>query len=407
MSAEVSLLFPATGVSKVRPGVAAMANKALRASARFWFVVTMSGQLFMAFAVAAFYGMTAARGDVFAWNRHMTHGYAAGKPMGNFAVAMHLLSAFVILAAGATQFIPAIRTRFPRVHRWTGRFYMLAAVGLSAAGLYMHFVSGAVGDASVRWASVVNVVLIVACGAQALRYAIARDFATHRRWSLRFFLVVSASWFFRAGFFATILIAGGPIGFDPVTFTGPLLTGMSYAQFGVPLLVAELYFLAQRSPRAWPRFAMSATLVLLTLFTMAGAAGVAMLNWVPAIREAFDFRKPLVPALFATIDAKGIDAAVRQYHELKATQPQVWNFDEKPLNTLGHQFLRANKYAEAIAVFRLNVEAYPRSSNARDNLGDGYARAGDRAHAIEAYRQALQLNPKNLASAAALRKLEH
>lgn len=406
MSAE-SLPFPATGVSRARRVAPATANKTLRASARFWFVVTMLGQLFMAFAVASFYGMTAARGDVFAWNRHMTHGYASGKPMGNFAVAMHLLSAIVVLAAGATQFIPGIRARFPRVHRWTGRFYMLAAVSLSAAGLYMHFVNGAVGDASVRWASVVNVVLIAGCGVQALRYAIARDFATHRRWSLRFFLVVSASWFFRAGFFATILIAGRPIGFDPVTFTGPLLTIMSYAQFGVPLLVAELYFLAQRSPHAWPRFAVSALLIVLTLGTLAGAAGVAMLNWVPAIREAFDVRKPLVPALFATIDAKGIDAAVRQYHELKAAQPQVWNFDEKPLNTLAYQLLRAKKYPEAIGVFRLNVEAYPRSSNARDGLGDGYLRAGDRAHAIEQYRQALQLDPKNLASAASLRKLEH
>ena len=36
---------------------------ALKASARFWFVTTLTGQLLFGFAVASFYGLTAARGD--------------------------------------------------------------------------------------------------------------------------------------------------------------------------------------------------------------------------------------------------------------------------------------------------------------------------------------------------------
>ena len=51
----------------------------LKAAARFWFVVAVLGQLLFAFTVASYYGLTAARGDLGAWNRHMTHGYAAGE----------------------------------------------------------------------------------------------------------------------------------------------------------------------------------------------------------------------------------------------------------------------------------------------------------------------------------------
>ena len=55
-------------------------------AARVWFAAAILGQLLFAFTVAAFYGMTAARGNLWAWNRHLTHGYVAGDGMGNAAV---------------------------------------------------------------------------------------------------------------------------------------------------------------------------------------------------------------------------------------------------------------------------------------------------------------------------------
>ena len=41
-----------------------VAATALKAAARFWFVVTVLGQLVFAFALASFYGLTALRGPV-------------------------------------------------------------------------------------------------------------------------------------------------------------------------------------------------------------------------------------------------------------------------------------------------------------------------------------------------------
>jgi Flp pilus assembly protein TadD len=43
----------------------------------------------------------------------------------------------------------------------------------------------------------------------------------------------------------------------------------------------------------------------------------------------------------------------------------------------------------------LEVKLNPTSWNAFDSLGEAYARNGQKAEAISAYRQSLVLNPKN------------
>ncbi len=224
-----------------------VADKVLKAAARFWFVATVVGQLLFGFTVASFYALTALRGDYHKWN--FTNGYVPSFSLGNTAVAMHVASAAIIMLAGAVQLVPQVRNRFPVFHRWNGRIYMLTAVTLSVAGLYMTWFRGSVGDLSIHLGSTLNAVLIWLCGGMALRYALARDFKTHRRWALRFFLVVSASWFFRIGFFLSFLVFKGPFGFNPVTFTGPFLTFMAFGQYLVPLAFLEIYLRAQDSPR--------------------------------------------------------------------------------------------------------------------------------------------------------------
>src|SRR6201993_3099444 len=211
------------------------ANTALKAAARFWFVVAVIGQLIFAVAVASFYGLTALRGDYHGWSKFITHGYVPGDTVGNFAVAMHVSTAVVVMSAGALQLIPGVRDRFPVFHRWNGRIYMLTAVMLSIAGLYMTWIRGSVGDLAQHIGSSLGAVLIWLCAAMALRYALVRDFKTHRRWALRLFLVASAAWFLRLAFFLTLLLFKGPFGFNPQTFTGPFLTIMTFAQYLVPL----------------------------------------------------------------------------------------------------------------------------------------------------------------------------
>ena len=381
-----------------------MADKTLRAATRFWFVVTILGQLAFAFAVATFYGLTSLRGDYHKWI--FTNGFVPGVSMGNTAVIMHLVSAVVIMLAGAVQLVPEVRAKFPRFHRWNGRIYMFAAVALSAAGVYMHLVRGAVGGPVIHLSATVNAILIWICAGYALGSAMSRDFRTHRRWALRLFLVVSASWFLRIGIFLSFLIAGRPFGFDPATLEGPFFTFMSFAQYLVPLAVLEIYLRAQDRPGALRRMATAAMLFVLTLGMAAGLLGVGTAVWAPQVKAAFDSRTSIAETLSGTIASRGIDAAEKQYRELKASSPSNYNFDEGELNSLGYQLLRAKKFDDAIRVFQLNTEAYPKSSNVYDSLGEAYMNAGNKPLAIANYEQSLVLNPKNLNGARMLEKLK-
>ena len=391
-----------TAVMTPRLELDSLAGGALKAAARLWFVVTVIGQAVFAVATASFYGLTALRGDYHGWR--ITQGHVAGNRMGNSAVAMHLIAAVLIMLAGAIQLVPQVRSRFPVFHRWNGRIYLLAALAVSAAGVYLTW-RGSVGDVSQHMGGTFNAVLIWLFAGMALWYAIARDFVTHRRWALRLFVVVSAAWFFRIVFFFSFFVFGGPVGFDPTTFRGPFLTIMSYGDALLPLAVLELYFRAQNRPGALRRIAMAAALFVVTAAMGVGIFAVTMAAWAPEVKAALDRRTSIAETLSRTISSNGIDEAVKQYRDLKTAVPGAYNFDEDELNALGYRLLRAKKYREAIRIFQLNVEAYPQSSNVYDSLGEAYMDDGNKAAAITNYRRSLELNPKNTNGVVMLRKL--
>jgi len=381
-----------TAVMTPRLELDSLADSALKAAARFWFVVAVIGQLLFALATASFYGLTALRGDYHGWR--ITQGHVAGDLAGNSAVAMHLISAVVIMLAGAVQLVPQVRSRFPVFHRWNGRIYMLAALAVSAAGVYMTW-RGSVGDLSQHIGGSLNAVLIWLFAGMALRYAVARDFRTHRRWALRLFLVVSAAWFFRIVVFLSFIVFKGPVGFDPTTFRGPFLTFMSFGQYLLPLAFLELYLRAEERPGALQRMATAAGLFIVALAMGAGVFAVSVALWVPQVKAAFDNRKSIAETLSRTIASAGIDEAARRYHDLKTAAPATYNFDEDQLNALGYRLTQAKEYSKAIRIFQLNVEAYPQSSNVYDSLGEAYMDSGDKTQAKANYQKSLELNPKN------------
>ncbi|NLP10779.1 amidohydrolase family protein [bacterium] len=122
--------------------------------------------------------------------------------------------------------------------------------------------------------------------------------------------------------------------------------------------------------------------------------------------ETLAAQKSIAENLLQTINEKDLPAAIAQYHELKNTQFDNYDFRESELNTLGYQLLRMNKIIEAIEIFKLNVEAYPQSSNVYDSLGEAYMINGDKELAINNYEKSLELNPKNSNAVEMLKKLK-
>lgn len=391
-----------TAVLTNRLELDSVADAFLNAAVRFWFAVTVLGQIVFAFTLASFYGMTAARGNVQAWNKFV-HGIVPGDHMGNLALMIHLSSAVAVMSAGALQLVPGVRNRFPVFHRWNGRFYLLTALGVSGAGFYMTWFRLTVGDLPQHIASSLNAVLIWLCAALALRYALVRDFKTHRRWALRLFLVVSASWFLRIIFFLSLFLFHRSL--DPNTIQGPFFTALSFAQYVVPLAVLEIYFYARDHAAALPRIATATLLFVLTFGMIAGLFAVGSAIWVPQVKAGYDPRTSVSQTLAATLASQGVDRAVQQYHDLKRNSPAAYNFDEAELNALGYDLLRAKKFPEAIRIFQLNIETYPQAANPYDSLGEAYMDQGNKPLAIAFYKKSLELNPNNHNAVVMLQKL--
>ena len=132
----------------------------------------------------------------------------------------------------------------------------------------------------------------------------------------------------------------------------------------------------------------------------------ASLDAMLAKIEALASRKSIGDVLEATIKEKGVEAAIRQYRELKSTQPDSYDFgDMYTLKVLGDQLLDAKKIKDAIRIFELNTEAFPRWWWAYDDLAEAYMGAGEKELAIKNYKKSLQLDPANQNAAIKLKQL--
>jgi CubicO group peptidase (beta-lactamase class C family) len=88
---------------------------------------------------------------------------------------------------------------------------------------------------------------------------------------------------------------------------------------------------------------------------------------------------------------QGIDAAKKIMPELIEKFPP--NEIEAGINSLGYSFLNAEKYNKAIAVFKLNVEHFPKSANVYDSLAEAYMNSGKNELAIQYYKKTLEAIP--------------
>jgi glyoxylase-like metal-dependent hydrolase (beta-lactamase superfamily II) len=106
-----------------------------------------------------------------------------------------------------------------------------------------------------------------------------------------------------------------------------------------------------------------------------------------------------------TLNEQGLEAALAVHRELRGLPEGDVYFSENDFNQLGYRLLGDERYAEAIAVFELNVEMYPESWNVYDSLGEAKLAAGDSERAIELYRRSLEINPENVNAVSVLQRL--
>jgi tetratricopeptide (TPR) repeat protein len=117
-------------------------------------------------------------------------------------------------------------------------------------------------------------------------------------------------------------------------------------------------------------------------------------------------KRSIARVLMNSVQVKDVASAIQEYRALKTgTTAAEYDFSEAELNRLGYQLLQAKKVADAIEIFKLNVEMFPQSGNAYDSLGEAYMTHGDKDLAIANYKKSLELDPKNTNATAKIAEL--
>jgi len=121
--------------------------------------------------------------------------------------------------------------------------------------------------------------------------------------------------------------------------------------------------------------------------------------------ETLARRQSVGEVLLKTIqEQNNVEAAIKQYHDLKTTQPTAYDFGESALSDLGERLEEMKRFKEALRIFELNSEENP-SSYTYDSLGEACMTAGDRNCAMTSFKKALELSPSDTNATERLKKL--
>jgi tetratricopeptide (TPR) repeat protein len=129
----------------------------------------------------------------------------------------------------------------------------------------------------------------------------------------------------------------------------------------------------------------------------------AMLTQIEAMARG----KYIGDVLDATIKQKGVQAAIRQYRELKSTQAGSYYLGDAygGLGPVGDELRHEKKFADAVQILEMAVEVRSNSWWDYDRLGDAYMDAGNKQLAIRNFKRSLQLDPAQAYAAFKLKQL--
>jgi tetratricopeptide (TPR) repeat protein len=116
--------------------------------------------------------------------------------------------------------------------------------------------------------------------------------------------------------------------------------------------------------------------------------------------------KNIDPRFIDLLRNQNVRAAIEYYHTSVKENPRIPLFTEAQVNNLGYEFLYNQRYKEAIALFKLNVEVFPNSFNVYDSLGEAYMENRQYDLAILFYNKSLELNPNNTNAVDKLKEIE-
>jgi uncharacterized membrane protein len=109
----------------------------------------------------------------------------------SIAFFTHIIGGMIALLVGPVQFLKSLRIRYPIVHRFLGRVYMLGVLAGGLAGLYLATIS--LGGLPTHFGFGALAVLWLASAFMAFNCVRQGDIQSHRRWMIRNYALTFAA----------------------------------------------------------------------------------------------------------------------------------------------------------------------------------------------------------------------
>jgi uncharacterized membrane protein len=168
---------------------------------------------------------------------------------------LHILPAMLFMVLGPLQFVRRLREKYPQVHRWSGRIFLIASVVVGITGLTLAF-GKTIGGVDEKAAILLFGSFFLIALAKGLWHALRREFTQHREWMIRGYAIGLAVATIRpimATFFAVAVLRGHRP--EPRDFFGTAF----WIGFTLQTIAAEIWINYTR-PTAAAQMAVSAAL---------------------------------------------------------------------------------------------------------------------------------------------------
>ncbi len=104
-------------------------------------------------------------------------------------------------------------------------------------------------------------------------------------------------------------------------------------------------------------------------------------------------KKSLAYDLMKVFEQDGVDAGIAFYEQNKSNDFYI--IDEREMNVVGYNMKQKDQMDAALAMFQLNIQTFPYSSNTYDSYAELLMHMGEKQDAIENYKKSVRLNPNN------------
>ena len=94
-------------------------------------------------------------------------------------------------------------------------------------------------------------------------------------------------------------------------------------------------------------------------------------------------------------EAKEFDKALTAFKAIQKKDSLNPIIRERTINSLGYRYIRKNDFDSALAIFKINVELHPKSSNVFNSLGEAYFLKKDTISAIKSFKKSLSIRYLN------------